>query len=479
MRSSPTVLGVTQHGTTPTGDISHPNRHHRFGVPSGGRRGAERAEDRVQHSRAAAVVCDHAVFASERSDGDRTGPADPVQDRAEGLRSAAAECGVGRAPVRLGTAISLGRRTRLRHPRGYRFTGKDRDAGSSRAARRTPAPRRRRPGRHAETATPNPVEGEQIVVTGTRLQTGSFATPTPVTAINAGQIAQRSAGSAFEVLKDIPSFRATSGPSANSTGAQNASKANLDLRGLGASRTLVLINVHRHVPDGSGSPFELPAGPVSLAIGGEWRRDTLSSVNCPDCQRGALANQNYSHFSGAINGKEAYAETSVPLLADIPLVHSLVVNVAVRRTDYSTSGAVTTWKLGAGWDDFEVDYAVPIGRLKLPGQLNVRALGTYNRSSRTITATTDIDVAGTVAAPKWSWNFLTNYSVGDFTASLLTRYTSPIKYSVTLIGPDDPNYNMALSKSSSQMRASRPIRCCRMRSSPRSCHARTVSAAMS
>ncbi len=97
--------------------------------------------------------------------------------------------------------------------------------------------------------------------------------------------------------------------------------------------------------------------------------------------------------------------------------------------------------------DFEIDYRVPIDRFSLPGKLNIRALGTCIHNSRTITATTDIDSAGMAGTPKWSWNIRINYGVGDFSASLMTRYTAPIKYSATLIGPDDPNYNVALSNS--------------------------------
>jgi len=100
----------------------------------------------------------------------------------------------------------------------------------------------------------------------------------------------------------------------------------------------------------AGAPFELPAGPVSVAAGLEWRRDTADVVNCADCQRLALMNQNYSLYSGAISVKEIYGEIGVPLLKDVPLARSLELNGAVRRTDYSTSGAVTTWKAGVTWD---------------------------------------------------------------------------------------------------------------------------------
>ncbi len=76
----------------------------------------------------------------------------------------------------------------------------------------------------------------------------------------------------------------------------------------------------------AGEPFQLPAGPLSIAIGAEWRKEKLSSVNCPDCQKGALMNQNYSLFSGEVTVKEAYGEIGVPVLKDVPFVKSLDFN---------------------------------------------------------------------------------------------------------------------------------------------------------
>ena len=105
---------------------------------------------------------------------------------------------------------------------------------------------------------------EQVTVTGTLLGNIGFAAPTPVTTVDADQIEKRAAGSVFEFIKDIPSFNSQSGPSANSTGAQSASKANLNLRNLGATRTLVLINGERHVPDGLTNVFDTNLIPTSL-----------------------------------------------------------------------------------------------------------------------------------------------------------------------------------------------------------------------
>ena len=100
----------------------------------------------------------------------------------------------------------------------------------------------------------------------------------------------------------------------------------------------------------TGSPFSLPAGDVAVAFGYDWRRDAVNVVNCADCQKGALMNQNYSKFIGQVLVNEFFAEAEIPILKDIPLIQAFSSNVAVRNTDYSSSGNVTTWKAGLTWD---------------------------------------------------------------------------------------------------------------------------------
>jgi len=56
---------------------------------------------------------------------------------------------------------------------------------------------------------------------------------------------------------------------------------------------------------------------------------------------------NYLPTNGSYHVKEAYLETAVPLGL------GLVFNGAVRATDYSTSGYVTTWKAGATWQPID------------------------------------------------------------------------------------------------------------------------------
>jgi len=91
----------------------------------------------------------------------------------------------------------------------------------------------------------------------------------------------------------------------------------------------------------SGEPFSTWAGPVSVAFGIEHRREKVSGV---------VTGNVYLPTNGAYNVTEGYLETAVPLARDLSWAKSLDFNGAVRLTDYSTSGRVTTWKLGATYE---------------------------------------------------------------------------------------------------------------------------------
>ncbi len=123
-----------------------------------------------------------------------------------------------------------------------------------------------------------------------------------------------------------------------------------------------------------GTLFELPAGPLSLAFGAEYRRQKLDLTSNADPALLDTAAERAEYFAGLRgvspsvlfyyltnvgvahgrqNVKEAYGELAVPLLKDVPFFQSLDLNGAIRVTDYSTSGTVTTWKLGATWRPVE------------------------------------------------------------------------------------------------------------------------------
>lgn len=100
-----------------------------------------------------------------------------------------------------------------------------------------------------------------------------------------------------------------------------------------------------------GEPFSTWAGPVSVGAGLERRKESLETTVDPLSRSGGwLSGAGAELRSASITVKEVYAETIVPLLKDKPLARTLDVNAAVRRTDYSSSGLVTTWKGGVSWE---------------------------------------------------------------------------------------------------------------------------------
>lgn len=103
----------------------------------------------------------------------------------------------------------------------------------------------------------------------------------------------------------------------------------------------------------SGEPFSTWAGPVSVVVGAEYRRDkSAQTVDAIQLAK-LFAYSNQQPVSGAIGVKEAYFETVVPLAKDMAFAKTLELNGAVRVTDYSTSGTVTTWKVGGNYEPID------------------------------------------------------------------------------------------------------------------------------
>lgn len=100
----------------------------------------------------------------------------------------------------------------------------------------------------------------------------------------------------------------------------------------------------------SGEPFQTAAGPVSIAAGLEWRREE-AIVSSDELSRAAeFVTGNTVPWEGSVSVREAFSEVVVPLANDRPWANALDLNLAGRVTDYSTSGTVSTWKIGGIWD---------------------------------------------------------------------------------------------------------------------------------
>src|SRR5690606_4719853 len=111
-----------------------------------------------------------------------------------------------------------------------------------------------------------------------------------------------------------------------------------------------------------GTTGKLLAGPLSFAIGGEYRVDKINVVHDPLSNEFAYFQNFGADYSGKSETVEGYLEAELPIISNVPLAHSLSVNGAIRQTHYKTSGFgsylranasrsfdATTWKLTLNW----------------------------------------------------------------------------------------------------------------------------------
>src|SRR5690606_14854198 len=85
----------------------------------------------------------------------------------------------------------------------------------------------------------------------------------------------------------------------------------------------------------TGDLFTLPAGPVSVAVGAEHRRDSTWLESDPITRSGYTSNAVVPPFEGDISVSEVFGEASIPLIADAPGFHELTLDLAARVGDYS------------------------------------------------------------------------------------------------------------------------------------------------
>ncbi len=116
-----------------------------------------------------------------------------------------------------------------------------------------------------------------------------------------------------------------------------------------------------------GDDLGFAAGPISVATGFEYRTEKADQAVNPfsttrvsfagmrggppalNGQLGPYRFFNPQPFDGAYNVKEGFLELGIPLIHGAPWARALSADLAVRYTDYSTSGGVTTWKVGGNY----------------------------------------------------------------------------------------------------------------------------------
>ncbi|WP_374471009.1 TonB-dependent receptor domain-containing protein [Phenylobacterium sp.] len=120
-----------------------------------------------------------------------------------------------------------------------------------------------------------------------------------------------------------------------------------------------------------GGAFDLPAGEVRFAIGAGYRANEYtftadSQLNQPDGTSDVLGYSVLRDAEGSVDTYELYGELLVPVLADLPFVKELNLDLGYRFSDYSSVGAIQTYKADFDWQVVE----------------GLRLRGGYNRAVR-------------------------------------------------------------------------------------------------
>jgi iron complex outermembrane recepter protein len=100
----------------------------------------------------------------------------------------------------------------------------------------------------------------------------------------------------------------------------------------------------------TGDLFELPAGTVQSAFGASFREIDYDFLPDSGLKPGIVAGFNEQlPVSGRLNYTDVFAEVSIPLLQDLPMMQSLSTTLGVRTTDNNVFGNDETWKATFDW----------------------------------------------------------------------------------------------------------------------------------
>jgi iron complex outermembrane receptor protein len=99
-----------------------------------------------------------------------------------------------------------------------------------------------------------------------------------------------------------------------------------------------------------GGLFSLPAGEVRFAAGADYRKSRYAYQPDALITIGDLANfQPVQASGGSSDVRELYGELLIPVLANLPLIRELNLDLAYRYSDYDTVGGVSTYKADFDW----------------------------------------------------------------------------------------------------------------------------------
>ncbi|HEY3517646.1 MAG TPA: TonB-dependent receptor [Gammaproteobacteria bacterium] len=140
----------------------------------------------------------------------------------------------------------------------------------------------------AQDETPRQGNLDEITVTGSRITRDGMNSPTPITAISAEDMQMMAPGQIIDSLDYLPPFFMNDSPDTAASKSQSAGASNVNLRGLGANRTLVLLDGRRMVPSNRLGAVDINLFPEAMVERVEIVTGGASAVYGTDAVAGVV-----------------------------------------------------------------------------------------------------------------------------------------------------------------------------------------------
>jgi len=165
-----------------------------------------------------------------------------------------------------------------------------------------------RTNQNSDTSSESATKLEEIVVTGTHIKRSDFESPTPITALSGDEMNLAGVTTLADLPDKMTQFQPGRNAKASNFAYVGAGASRFDLRGLGTTRTLTLVDGHRYAPFDTSGEIDtnmIPSGiveRVDVATGGS------SAVYGSDAVAGVVnivLRKNIEGLEGSLQGGES------------------------------------------------------------------------------------------------------------------------------------------------------------------------------
>ncbi|PXA86710.1 TonB-dependent receptor [Caulobacter sp. D4A] len=151
-----------------------------------------------------------------------------------------------------------------------------------------------------------PAAVEEVVVTGSRIARRDYVSNSPIMTMDQAAIEKTGSVTVDTLLNQMPQF--VPAVSSTSNNPSNGGQANIDLRGLGSQRTMVLLDGHRVVPSNSDGTVDINIIPQTLIQNIEVITGGASATYGSDSLSGVVNFKLNKNFTGLMFDSQ-YGET--------------------------------------------------------------------------------------------------------------------------------------------------------------------------